>query len=152
MVKRSRYLSNFPVNSSQPRPTHIMKPSTMIEVCFHEKYFDFTGRASRSEFGFFTLISSFLGILTNIVLISVGSYFGKWGGITSSVLAVIVTLIFLIPFLTVSTRRLHDIGNSGWYLLFIFLPLIGWYLLFKAYTREGSDLTNGYGKVPVNTN
>ena len=152
MVKSAGYLSNFPVRSSELRPTQMMRPSTMIEICFQEKYFDFTGRASRSEFGLFCLLSTFLGVLINAVIISIGGFFEKWGGVVSYSLVGIITLIFLIPFVAVSARRLHDVGKSGWYLLFILLPIIGWYFLITAYTTEGSDFKNAYGKVPVNDN
>jgi uncharacterized membrane protein YhaH (DUF805 family) len=86
------------------------------------------------------------------VIISIGGFFEKWGGVVSYSLVGIITLIFLIPFVAVSARRLHDIGKSGWYLLFILLPIIGWYFLITAYTTEGSDFKNAYGKVPVNDN
>ena len=34
----------------------------------------------------------------------------------------IVTIIFLVPFLAVGTRRLNDAGQSVWWRLFLFVP------------------------------
>ena len=70
-----------------------------IQVCF-EKYADFTGRASRSEFWWWQLFTILLGLVTSVV----------------PVLNLIASLAVLVPGLAVSVRRLHDIGRSGWWL------------------------------------
>ena len=47
-------------------------------------------------------------------------------------LSVIVGLIFLVPFWAASSRRLHDTGRSGWWILFVItaigaIPVIIWW-------------------------
>ena len=150
MARESGYLSQFPVKSSQVRPTNMMKPSAAIEICFQQKYFDFSGRCSRSEFGFFFFFSLLFSTIINAILLYVGSLFGEWGGIISWILSLIVSLLFIIPLLAVSARRLHDVGKSGWFMLMGILPLIGWYFLIKAYINEGETSINAYGRLPSN--
>lgn len=150
MARESGYMSKFPVKSSQTRPTSMMKPSTAVEICFQEKYFDFSGRSSRSEFWFFMMFNLLFASIINTVVLYVGSFFGYWGGLISSILTLIVSVLFLIPLLAVSARRLHDVGKSGWFVLIGLIPLLGWYLLIKAYTNEGETTINPYGRLPNN--
>jgi len=150
MARESGYLSKFPVKSTQSRPKSMMKPSTAVEICFQEKYFDFSGRSSRSEFWFFLMFNVLFASIINAVLLYVGSLFGTWGGLISSTLSFIVTILFVIPLLSVSSRRLHDVGKSGWFLFIGLIPLIGWYFLFRAYADEGEMTINSYGRLPEN--
>ena len=41
----------------------------------------------------------------------------------------IVSLVFVIPGFAAGSRRLHDIGKSGWWQLLWIIPIIGWILL-----------------------
>ena len=123
---------------------------TRPKECAQEKYFEFSGRASRSEFVFFFLFSLLFATVINSILYYIGDLFGAWVATIANALSFIATLLFLIPLLAVSARRLHDVGKSGWYILIGIIPLLGWYLLFKAYTNEGEDALNTYGKLPIN--
>ena len=80
-----------------------------------KKYFNFKGRASRAEFIwwhiYLIVISLLLGIalsnfLTNKQFEAFSSIYG---------------LLMLIPNLSLTVRRLHDSGNSGWLLLICFV-------------------------------
>ena len=82
------------------------------------KYATFEGRATRSEFWWFYLFTVLLGWGATIVgTVSLGLEGGQ-------ILQLVVNLILLLPFLVVSCRRMHDIGKSGWSLLW-FLTIIG---------------------------
>lgn len=81
-----------------------------IQTCF-KKYAEFDGRASKSEFWWWSLF---------VLLISMGA------NIISDTAAGLVFLATLLPYLAVSSRRLHDIDRSGWWQLVGFIPLIGW--------------------------
>ncbi|MEM7531642.1 MAG: DUF805 domain-containing protein, partial [Chloroflexota bacterium] len=58
------------------------------------------------------------------------------------------SLAVFIPSLAVNVRRLHDVGKSGWMLLLILLPIIGWIWLLILNVREGDGGTNQYGPNP----
>lgn len=54
-------------------------------------------------------------------------------------------LIFALPLLTVGVRRLHDTGKSGWWWLFILIPVAGWLVLAIFFTLPGEADANKYG-------
>jgi len=57
----------------------------------------------------------------------------------------IVSLVFLIPVIAVGSRRLHDIGKSGWWQLLFIVPIIGWILIivwFATNTKPEGDKYN----------
>jgi len=85
---------------------------TSIRTCLKEKYFTFKGRASRSEFWFFFLFLSFYYVTTGIILAFLPTSVSF-----DTIVSDIARLIFLIPQITVTTRRLHDIDDSGWWQL-----------------------------------
>ncbi|BBF80159.1 DUF805 domain-containing protein [Asticcacaulis excentricus] len=68
--------------------------------------FDFKGRASRGEYGAFLLL--FMG--SYVVAALVDGAFGLDG-------LYIVPLALLVPYIAVTTRRLHDLNRSGWWQL-----------------------------------
>lgn len=68
------------------------------------------------------------------------------GGIGILVLGVVVTWISL----AVAVKRYHDRDKSGWWVLIIFVPVIGglWYLIECGFLR-GSEGHNNYGPDPL---
>jgi uncharacterized membrane protein YhaH (DUF805 family) len=54
-------------------------------------------------------------------------------------------IVLLLPAITVTVRRLHDIGKSAWALLWILVPIIGWILLIVYAVRPGEQRMNQYG-------
>ena len=83
-----------------------------IKTCLKDKYFNFKGRASRSEFWFFYLFLVIgYAITISTIFISIKLFIG--------ILSIFI-LAMIIPSLAVTVRRLHDINKSG---LFILLPL-----------------------------
>ena len=56
----------------------------------------------------------------------------------------------LIPSLSVSVRRLHDTGKSGWMLLIMLIPCIGFILWLVWMIEDGQAHVNAYGPVPNN--
>jgi len=65
----------------------------------------------------------------------------EWGSI-------IVNLATLLPGLTVSVRRLHDIDKSGWWLLIMF-TFIGIIPLTYWACKKGSTGQNRFGADPL---
>jgi len=54
------------------------------------------------------------------------------------------SLVLFLPSLAVTVRRLHDINKSGWWVLFIFVPIIG-FILLVVYLCTNSKEDNKYG-------
>ena len=96
-----------------------------ISVCL-SKYATFTGRASRPEFWWFFLFQILISIADSML---------------GDVIAGLVSLGLLLPALAVGTRRLHDIGKSGWWQL-IMLTVVGLLVLIYWWVQpavEGGD-------------
>jgi uncharacterized membrane protein YhaH (DUF805 family) len=95
-----------------------MSFATAVQTCFH-KYVTFRGRASRSEFWFFTLFF--------FLLSAAASIFDAVSGLASSYMStnLVVTLLCLLPLAAVTNRRLHDRDLSGWWqLAFVAVAMI----------------------------
>jgi len=94
------------------------------------KYARFDGRASRSEYWWWTLA-------TVIVFGVLGGLVGALGAATStsgdpSAVVVVLTIVLLlvalavvVPSIAVSVRRLHDADFSGWLYLLSLVPYVG---------------------------
>lgn len=100
-----------------------------IQVCLR-KYVDFAGRASRSEYWYFVLFSSLLGAVA---------------GAFSDALVDAVNVALFLPSIAAGSRRLHDIGRSGWNQLWFALPIIGWIIIIVRLARAGDPGPNAFG-------
>jgi uncharacterized membrane protein YhaH (DUF805 family) len=105
------------------------------------KYADFNGRASLSEFWWFYLFFVLAAVAAGVVG---GILSGILGETIGLLLMAIVVLGLMIPFIAVSTRRLHDIGKSGWWQLISFIPLGGLVLLY-FFVLSGEAGDNQFG-------
>ena len=101
-----------------------MNIGTAITVCM-SKYATFSGRASRSEFWWFYLFVVLLGWFANIMA---SVTYGVQP--IATIVPAIVNLIFVVPFIAAGTRRLHDIGKSGWWQLILLTGIGGILLIF----------------------
>ena len=117
-----------------------MDLSTSVKVCF-KKYATFEGRAQRSEFWYFCLFCLLVGIVTLYIDISVLGYSVEE---EYTPLNTIAYLAVFIPSISVTARRLHDIGKSGWWML-LALTGIGIILLIVWYATEGEKKKNTFG-------
>ena len=110
-----------------------------------KKYAAFSGRARRKEYWMFTLVSTIIwGVL---------AYAELSLGIRSSLqsvgmLSMIYMLVVLLPSIAVTVRRLHDTGRSGWWLLLLFLPLVGPLALLVFSVQDSEAGSNDYGPNP----
>ena len=107
-----------------------------FRICF-KKFVDFKGRASRSEYWWFTLFTS---------IISIPSYLPNE---TVQVLSGLGSLIILLPMLAVTVRRFHDINKSGWLVLISLIPLIGAIILLVMLIERGTLGKNRFGEYPL---
>jgi len=134
-----------------------------VSTCF-KKYLDFKGRASRSEFWYFFLFYTLASFLIGFVIGFLMSPYGE-----SALLSVLIIVFvgLFIPALSVTVRRFHDFGVSGWmYCAFIvpyvisgfiedFQPVlaliieIGTLVIFLVYaSKEPNKGKNKFGSVP----
>lgn len=133
-----------------------------VRICF-KKYFDFKGRATRSEYWYFVLF------------ILIGYVIGFCLMLITPVLSIMMIIFFIaiiIPGIAVAARRLHDINKSGWFQLIpipagifeaifaynrqagleVFFMIIGlgcYIYLIVLYCTEGDSKVNRFGKNPL---
>lgn len=104
---------------------------------FFQQYANFQGRARRSEYWYVVLAA----ILVNTVLTLIADILPALG----AALSALFSLAILIPNLALMTRRLHDIGKSGWNLLFSLIPLVGAIMLIVWFATDSQPGMNQYG-------
>lgn len=127
--------------------------------CVDRRFWNFGGRASRREYWSYTLIikpclvaASFIALyvcglfsfLAFVISHSMDDFLESFGA--STVIGVPLTLLLMLMVslhgLSVSVRRMHDAGKSGWWVL---VPFANFFLLFKKSDEEW----NIYGEPPV---
>ncbi|MCH1529506.1 MAG: DUF805 domain-containing protein [Candidatus Poseidoniaceae archaeon] len=134
---------------------HVARPANMMSImdatksCF-QQYVGFSGRASRSEYWFFYL--SFVVAAMGMLVLTVVSAFvlDALAGLMG-MLTMVTYLGFFLPMLSVTVRRLHDLGKSGWMFLVVLIPIVGGILLLVWFVSDGQPHDNAYGAVPTNT-
>ena len=104
-------------------------------------YANFAGRASRSEYWYWVLFQVVVAIVASVVDTVA----------TQGILGVITGLGLLLPGIAVSVRRLHDIGKSGWNILWGLVPLLGTIYLIYLYVQPSEPGANEYGASPGGT-
>ena len=105
------------------------------------RWSDFAGRSTRREYWMYTLvliiISFVLGIMDGIILGEAAlSQILTFGNVFS--------LATLVPSISVSVRRLHDIDRSGWWFLLAF-TVIGLLVLIYWACVASDEGENRYG-------
>jgi uncharacterized membrane protein YhaH (DUF805 family) len=119
-----------------------------------KKYATIEGRASRSEFWWFTLFLVLGGILFDVLDAVLGWQFGEPDifGNRAGVLNLLFNLAVLVPIVCVTARRLHDVNRSGWWMLIPLtvigiIPYIYWTVKKPEDNDEGRE--NQWGTNPL---
>jgi uncharacterized membrane protein YhaH (DUF805 family) len=110
-------------------------------------YVNFSGRSARPEYWYFALFLVLVGIAASLIDLALG-FVDVDSGLPGP-LSIIFTLATILPGLSVSVRRLHDIGRSGWWVLISLVPIIGVILLIYWACQRGEPQANAYGSPMV---
>ncbi|MBN8552270.1 MAG: DUF805 domain-containing protein [Caulobacterales bacterium] len=119
-------------------------------------YADGKGRARRKEFWGFTLFANLFVIVPVAALATVAASIDPTlESETSAALFGVGFLIFsltilavIIPSVALYSRRLHDVGMSGWLYLLAFVPFGNIFLLVVSF-MPSQQQTNQYGPIPT---
>lgn len=143
----------FGAPAFSPRPQQMMGFMDALTTVFRNKYATFSGRASRSEYwwaylGYFVIatVLQIFALVGGIILIDAGQL-----AILPTLIALVGIFALIIPTIAVSVRRMHDTGKSGWMLLILIIPCIGFILWIVWMVEDGQAHDNAYGPVPTNT-
>ena len=147
-----------PFNPAIGRP--MMPFWTAVKTCF-KKYFDFKGRARRSEYWWFILfgfIVYFVWAFLTAFLLALGiEGLGRSDVMVGSPIMVFFTtsgiimlpiLFLVIPMYSALTRRLHDTGRSGWWvvasLALSIVYSVTYFYMFYQMISSRRDMMEGF--------
>ena len=99
-------------------------------------YVNLTDRACRSEYWYWALFYN-IGVLASAAI-------DTWI-VGLPIIATIFILATILPGVSVSVRRLHDLDRSGWWLLLDLIPVVGWIILIVWFCTKGTDGPNRFG-------
>ena len=116
----------------------------VISVMVNWKNFD--GRACRSEFWYFGLASGLLGFIIGFVEVATGIVDVENAG--AGVLSFVFSFAILVPSISVTSRRLHDRGLSGWWQL-SYVTLIGIFVVLVLCALPAKYGENKWGRSPL---
>ena len=109
-----------------------------------KNYAIFTGRASRSEFWYFTLFNFIFSIITSLLDDMFGTrvdYDSSFNGLYSHTYTSMhygyINMIYGLA-----------VGKSGWFILLLFLPIIGWIWILILLCTNSEEGENKYGPNP----
>jgi uncharacterized membrane protein YhaH (DUF805 family) len=89
-----------------------------INVATLNKYFKVDGTASRREFWYFVAFTWLISLGASILDIFV----------PGNLLENLVSIVLIVPSVTVGIRRMHDTNHAGWWLL---LPIVNFVFMLS---------------------
>lgn len=110
---------------------------------FWQNYANFQGRTRRSDYWYFVLANLIIEFAINILKLPF--VYPSTPYVLLGYINTLYSLAILIPSIAICVRRLHDIGKSGAYFLFILIPLVGPIILLVWYATDSQPGTNQYG-------
>ena len=106
---------------------------------------NFSGRACRSEFWYFTLSVSLTSFFLAMFEAAVGIFSEEFGyGPFSALFQIIV----IIPSISITSRRLQDRGISGWWQL-SYITIIGIFVILILLMLPAKEDENKWGRNPL---
>lgn len=147
-VEKSAQKAKVPGNlkldlNKNPQPEYNAEATESLS----KLYFSFDGRISRSTYWLKYMLPYFLiYVVLGMVDLGSGSFdpttgYGTYSGI--------FMLAAIIPSLAMCVKRIHDQNRTGWWVLALFLPLVGIIILITLCFFKGTAGANKYGPNPL---
>lgn len=141
-----------PVQPIDPPKRHRLEDRlnliTALRTCLLEKYGVFHGRAARAEYWWYMLLMFAIAFVIEMAYPNASKMVsplsrGNW-------LYIIATFALLLPSVSVTVRRLHDLDKPTLWVLINLIPYIGWIIMLILCARRGTTGWNTYGADPLN--
>ena len=118
--------------------TNTVKKINMIDAVklYFKNYFNFTGRASRSEYWWAYLAYA---IVVVVIMTAEGLAMGIDYAVEGGVASNLFTLATLIGWLSLNARRLQDRGHTGWWQLAYLIPIAPLVVFALLYAVSGNE-------------
>ena len=107
---------------------------------------NFSGRACRSEYWYFSLAAVLVQLIISIIEIATDMV--DIESTEMGILSIIFTLLILVPSISVTSRRLQDRGLSGWWQL-LYLTIIGIPVIVVLNMLPAKEDENNWGRNPL---
>ena len=125
-----------------------------IKSVLVDNYFEFEGRASRSEFNYWWLFECLIGIsfgiITTLLAINANNLIIELNLVSwLQRIQILLIVLFFVPRIAVTVRRLHDINKSFWWIFmvfpgcYLFIPLF--IFIYWVMFKESDYGPNNYG-------
>lgn len=108
-------------------------------------FLDPRGRIPRRTFWLYGVLAMFgLGLLLQALL--------GIAGLDGERASALVNVLLLYPSIAISIKRWHDRDRSGWWVLILLVPLVGWvWALVENGLLRGTPGPNRFGPAPAGT-
>ena len=121
-----------------------------------KKYAIFSGRSCRAEYWYFVLFFWLIFCVLTLIDSQVGPEFTVPIELSEipeeterlPVVSAIYSFALILPYIAVTTRRLHDVDKSGWWQLISVIVIIGWIPLIVWSIKSGTIGPNRFGADP----
>ena len=110
----------------------------MNSMNFTDVLFSFQGRIGRKTFWLATLVIFLAGLVISAIM----AFADEMGAI--------LYLATFWPYLAIGVKRCHDRDQSGWWMLLLFVPVVGFFWWFIALgCLSGTQGANRFGEDPL---
>jgi len=106
-------------------------------------YVNGQGRAGKAEFWWFVLFTFLVALVAGFL--DTMLFADGWTGEVIPVLTFVVGLALLAPSISVTSRRLHDAGQSGWLAALVLIPYLGFVWAIVVGLMPGKPEANEHG-------
>jgi len=105
----------------------------------------FDGRIDRQNFWIGQVVLVAASVVAHLVAMAIVGT-----GDVGKLIGALITLALVYPYLVVDVKRLHDRGKTGWWILLLLVPIIGffWFVIELGCLR-GTVGANRYGADPL---
>ncbi len=100
------------------------------------KVFGFNGFLNRKEYFLYSLI---VGIVAYLLLAFVFPMLPISTADFNMLLLILTMVAVAISAISIHVRRLHDIGKNGWWVLLLFVPIVGFFFGFYLLLKPGTQ-------------
>lgn len=111
------------------------------------------GRVGRLEMFVIQTLLTTVAYLVILGVACVGALMMSVMGVVGAVVALLALLLAVLVMgyaqICVSIQRLHDLGQSGWWILLSFVPLVNFFLALALLFVKGNSGSNPYGYDPL---
>ena len=100
------------------------------------RYFEISGRSTRMQYWMFALIQLLLTVGAVAIDYQTGGF--RDLGNPQPTATLFIGIVHIVPAFTLTIRRLHDIGRSGWWYFLPLVPIVGAIILLAILRMFGS--------------